>query len=112
VPAVLTREQLPQAWAATQNNLGVALGDLAQRSEGPQATAYLEQAVGAYRGALEVSTESDSPLQWTRTMRNLALIYEQKKDWAHARETYAKLLHHYPNDPQFRAKVEALTNQR
>ena len=109
---MLTREQLPQAWAATQNNLGVALGDLAGHSEGPQATAYLEQAIAACRGALEVRTESDFPLQWTRTMWNLALIYEQKKDWAHARETYAKLLHHYPNDPQFRAKVEALTNQR
>jgi hypothetical protein len=45
-------------------------------------------------------------------MRSLALTYEQKKDWAHARETYAKLLHHYPNDPQFRAKVEELANQR
>ena len=109
---VYTREQLPQAWAATQNNLGVALGDLAGHSEGSLAADYLEQAVGPYRGALEVRTESDFPLQWTRTMWNLALIYEQQKDWAHARETYAKLLQHYPNDPKFRAKVEALANQR
>jgi hypothetical protein len=45
-------------------------------------------------------------------MRNLALIYEQKKDWPNARETYAKLLHHYPDSPVLRAKVEALTHQQ
>ena len=43
----------------TQNNLGNALSDLAERSEGPQAAAYLEQAVAAYRGALQVEPASN-----------------------------------------------------
>ena len=34
---VYTREQLPQGWAAIQNNLGAALADLAESSEGAQA---------------------------------------------------------------------------
>ena len=53
---VRTRTQLPQDWAATQNNLGIAREDLAGQSEGPRAAAYLEQAAGAYRHALEVRT--------------------------------------------------------
>jgi hypothetical protein len=40
--AVLTREQQPQDWAGTQNNLGIALNYLAQHTEGPQAADYLE----------------------------------------------------------------------
>ena len=45
----------------TQNDLGIALGDLASRSEGAQAAQYLQQAVEAYRSALQVSPESSCP---------------------------------------------------
>jgi hypothetical protein len=90
----------------------VMLRDLAGRSEGPQAAAYLEQAVAALQGALEILTESSAPERWARTMQNLAVNYEQKKDWAHARETYGRLAHHYPGDPSFRAKVEELSKRR
>ena len=51
---VRTREQLPQDWATTQNNLGVALWDQAARTEGPKGAELLAQAVTAYRSALEV----------------------------------------------------------
>jgi tetratricopeptide (TPR) repeat protein len=109
---VYTREQLPQDWARTQNNLGPALRALAERSAGPQAAAYLEQSVTASRSALEVRTEGNFPFQWTQTMRNLALLYEQKQDWVNARETYTKLLHHDPENPRFRAKLEELSNRQ
>ena len=51
---VYTREQLPQDWATTQNNLGIALRDLGGRSERRSRPAVLEQSVAAYRAALEV----------------------------------------------------------
>jgi hypothetical protein len=38
---IYTREQLPQDWAATQNNFGIALTYSAERSEGAQASRYL-----------------------------------------------------------------------
>src|SRR5436309_1102688 len=96
----------------TQDNLGNALRALAERSEGPQAAAYLEQSIAAFRSALEVRAEGNFPFQWTQTMRNLALLYEQKQDWVNARETYTKLLHHYPENPRFRAKLEELSTRR
>ena len=46
------REQVPLAWAGTQNNLGLALSTLGERESG---TARLEEAIAAYRAAL-VST--------------------------------------------------------
>ena len=54
---VYTREQLPQDWAAMQNNLGNALSDQAGRSEGAEAVRLLNEAVNAYREALKVYTE-------------------------------------------------------
>ena len=68
---VRTREQLPQDWAATQNNLGTALDNLAGRSEGPQAVAYLEQAVAAFRSALQVYTREQLPQDWAMAQNNL-----------------------------------------
>ena len=51
--AVFTRERRPRNWAATQNNLGTALGALGRREIG---TERLGQAVEVYRAALEVRT--------------------------------------------------------
>ena len=51
---VYTREQLPQDWAMTQNNLGNVLVNLGERASGEQGAQYLEQSVAAYRAALEV----------------------------------------------------------
>ena len=49
-----TRNRVPLQWAGTQNNLGIALRWLGERESG---TARLEEAVAAYRAALE---------EWTR----------------------------------------------
>ena len=46
----------PVDWAATQNNLGLALADQAGRTEGTAGAALLAEAVAAYRAALEVRT--------------------------------------------------------
>ena len=49
-----TREQLPQDWAMTQNNLGTALQDQGIRTGGEAGAHLLAEAVTAYRQALEV----------------------------------------------------------
>ena len=67
VLAVWTRQRTPLQWAATQNNLGVALGALGGRGD----DAALPQAVAAYRAALEERTRDRTPLDWAMTQNNL-----------------------------------------
>ena len=62
------RTSRPDDWAATQNNLGAALQTLGARESG---TARLEEAVVAYRAALEESTRERVPLNWAATQNNL-----------------------------------------
>jgi len=69
VLTILSRETLPLAWAATQNNLGNALATLGVREN---ETARLEKAVAAYRAALGECTRERAPLQWASTQLNLA----------------------------------------
>jgi len=58
---VRTREQLPQDWAQTQNNLGNVLMDLGERVSGEQRAQYLEESVAAIENALTVFTPEASP---------------------------------------------------
>jgi len=44
----------------------------------------LDQAVQAYRSALEAYTKADFPLDWARTMRNLARTHRDLGDTASA----------------------------
>jgi tetratricopeptide (TPR) repeat protein len=59
---------VPLDWAMTQNNLGAALRALGERESG---TARLEEAVAAYRAALEEWTRARVPLDWAMTQMNL-----------------------------------------
>ena len=59
---------MPLDWAMTQNNLGNALRTLGERESG---TARLEEAVAAYRAALEEWTRERVPLDWAMTQNNL-----------------------------------------
>ena len=52
----------------TQDNLGIALLTLGERESG---TARLDQAVQAYRAALEEWTRERVPLDWARAQMNL-----------------------------------------
>ena len=70
---VRTRDDLPQDWARTQNNLGGALGALGERMGGPEGLRRLNEAVEAYRQALTVSTRNDLPQQWATTQNNLGI---------------------------------------
>ena len=53
---------------AARNNLGIALWTLGERESG---TARLEEAVAAYRAALEERTRERVPLDWATTQNNL-----------------------------------------
>ena len=65
---------MPQAWAATQNNLGNVLWALGERASGEQGAQYLEQAVAAFRAALEVRTREQVPQDWAATQNNLGNV--------------------------------------
>jgi hypothetical protein len=61
---------VPLQWGTTQNNLGNALWRLGERESG---TARLEEAVAAYRAALEERTRERVPLHWAMTQNNLGI---------------------------------------
>ena len=61
---------MPLDWALTQMNLGIALKKLGEREAG---TGRLDEAVAAYRLALQERTRERVPLQWAMTQINLGL---------------------------------------
>jgi len=71
------REQVPLHWATTQNNLGTALQTLGERERG---TARLEEAVLAYRAALEEITCERVPLDWAMSFGNQGVALMQLAD--------------------------------
>jgi hypothetical protein len=64
-----TRERARLDWAATQYNLGMALGMLGQRGD----DAALRGAVAAFGAALEVFRQSGAPAYAAMAERNLTL---------------------------------------
>jgi len=67
------RDVDPLSWARRQSNLGKALSALGNRENG---TAHLEEAVVAFRAALEEWTRSDWPLLWAETQIDLGLALQ------------------------------------
>ena len=96
---VQTKKDLPQDWATTQNNLGLALRDQAQRlpPDSPARKELLTQAVGVFRAALEIHTQTVFPLDWARAQRNLAQACALLSDDRCAADSFANVLHVYPD---------------
>jgi tetratricopeptide (TPR) repeat protein len=65
---VRKRDRVPLLWAATQNDLSDALRRLGEREDG---TARLEEAVAAYRLALQERTRDRVPFDWAVTQKGL-----------------------------------------
>jgi hypothetical protein len=90
-------------WATTQNNLGNALATLGARESG---TAWLEEAVAAYRAALEETTRERAPLDWAMTLTNLGAalqtLGERESGTARLEEAVAA----------YRAALEERTRER
>jgi tetratricopeptide (TPR) repeat protein len=61
---------MPVQWASTHNNLGNALRIFGETAGD---TARIEEAVAAYRAALEVRTREALPTAWATTQNNLAM---------------------------------------
>jgi hypothetical protein len=61
----------------TQNNLGIALEDEGERASGDKAATLLDQAVQAFRSALQVYTKADLPQDWALTEANLIALYHE-----------------------------------
>ena len=68
---VFSEQESPQAWAATQNNLGNAYSD---RIEGDRRE-NLEHAISSYLAALRIRTEAAFPIDWAMTQNNLGTAY-------------------------------------
>ena len=75
---VYTKEQLPQDWAMTQNNLGAVLSNQVIRTGGEAGTQLLAEAVVAYRAALIVRTKEQLPQQWAATQNNLDNVLSEQ----------------------------------
>lgn len=73
----LTRKDLPQDWAMTQENLGNVLATLGERLEGAEGSEKLEEAVSAFKSALEVRTRKDLPQKWAMTQENLGIAFAE-----------------------------------
>ncbi|MEK6641333.1 MAG: hypothetical protein AABZ17_11775 [Nitrospirota bacterium] len=70
---VYTKAQLPQQWAATQNNLGNVLRAQGIRTGGEAGKELIRQAINAYELALQIRTKDALPVQWEQTVSNLAV---------------------------------------
>jgi CHAT domain-containing protein len=70
---VYTKEEQPQAWAITNNNLGIAYRDLAPFSANPGE--QIEKAIAVLIEALEVYAKEEQPQAWARTKNNLGGAY-------------------------------------
>jgi len=74
VATIFTREALPQDWAMTQNNLGIAYRN---RIQGERAE-NLEQALAAHTATLQVYTCEAFPQDWAMTQNNLGNAYSAR----------------------------------
>jgi tetratricopeptide (TPR) repeat protein len=72
---VYTKDALPQDWASTQMNLGVAYMDLGERQSGEEGMKSLQASVQAYEQALTVYTKDALPQAWATTPLNLAIAH-------------------------------------
>jgi tetratricopeptide (TPR) repeat protein len=105
---VRTREHLPHEWAVTQNNLGTAWFNLAQRSEGKQKTVYADRALYAFTSALYITDEVSYPDQWAQTMNDIAHTYILEGEWVSARDAYQSLVQHDPDNLEWVQMLELL----
>ena len=71
-----------QGGAAAQDRLGIALMREGERAGGEKSAALLEQAVEAFRNALEVYTKADLPRDWARTQNNLGISLQDEGERA------------------------------
>ncbi len=70
----ITKENNPEKWAQTQNNLAAAYND---RIRGDKAE-NLERSITCYTSALEIITKAKLPIEWATIQNNLAIAYSDR----------------------------------
>ncbi|HEX6718295.1 MAG TPA: tetratricopeptide repeat protein, partial [Pyrinomonadaceae bacterium] len=83
---VRTREQMPQAWAITQNNLANALQAQGTRADKPESLRLLDEALTAYRQSLLVFTREQTPRLWAMTKHNVGSALQEQGTRANGTE--------------------------
>jgi tetratricopeptide (TPR) repeat protein len=103
-------------WAMTQNNLGIVLATLGVRESG---TKRLEEAVEAYRAALQERTRERVPLQWAATQNNLGsalwMLGEREsgtKRLEEAAASFSNVLQVDPDDERAYASANFLYHEK
>ncbi len=74
IDMVFTREESPQLWAATQNELGNAY----LNRIGGERSQNIEEAIAAYQKALQVYTLSEFPESWALIKNNMGNAYRER----------------------------------
>ncbi|OCR01394.1 hypothetical protein BCD67_23360 [Oscillatoriales cyanobacterium USR001] len=74
ISTIFDRDNFPDIWAGTQNNLAAAYGDRIyfDRQEN------LDRAVACYENALQVYSLTEFPEEWAKTQKNLAITQEAR----------------------------------
>ncbi|WP_201371448.1 hypothetical protein [Ktedonobacter robiniae] len=85
---IYTSKQLPSAWAGTQNNLGIALRELANLAQGQKQHDLLQEAIATYRSALEVYTRKQMPSDWAATQNNLGTALRELANLAQGQKQH------------------------
>lgn len=88
--AYFNRENYPEEWAGTQNNLGNAL---VERITGDEAE-NLDEGIKCYEGALEIYQRDIFPEDWAMTQNNLGTAYKGRQN-GDASENLEIAIQHY-----------------
>jgi uncharacterized caspase-like protein len=99
----ITRPKSPLKWAGIQDNLGLVLSTMAERTGD---TARLDEAIEAFEAALAERTRERVPLDWAATTDNLANAHYRYGALTHVAD------HFHTAIPLFEAILEVRTRER
>ena len=85
------RENYPEEWAGTQNNLGNAL---VERITGEETT-NLDEGIKCYELALEVYQRNTFPEDWAMTQNNLGTAYKSRQNGDKAENLEIAIQHYF-----------------
>ena len=102
---VYTRQDMPEAWAATRNLIGLALGQQDHLLGGGADPKLLEEALQMFRSVLEVYTPERQQHQWASVQQDLGDTLEilgdrqfgpeQRARWEEAEKAYLAAVNYY-----------------
>jgi tetratricopeptide (TPR) repeat protein len=94
---IYTREQLPQDWATTQNNLGIALGTLGNQLKGAEGLKRWQESVEAFREVMAYQPSDQSRFLLANQLGGLAFNLVLNRQFAEA-QTQCEEAQRLPNE--------------